>query len=121
MNTQQASIFNGINAVIGVALLVSPFVLGVTNTAQQTNDIIFGIIIGVLSLIRAFYPSRSGIWMSWFNTLFGIWLILAPFALGYAASHLWHDVIAGVIVAGLSLWDAMSGTTSAPRTRGAAI
>ena len=48
------------------------------------------------------------------NLLAGIWLIIAPFLLGYSdqAAPLWNDIIVGIIVALFGIWSAVSS----PRT-----
>jgi len=40
----------------------------------------------------------------------GAWLVLSPFALGYAdrAARVWIDVITGAAIAGLAVWSAVS-------------
>jgi hypothetical protein len=63
--------------------------------------------------------------LSWINALLGLWLILAPFVLGYGAAveaealaaagavggaqaAMWNDIIVGVIVLVLGAWSALS-------------
>jgi hypothetical protein len=47
-------------------------------------------------------------WIGWTLVILGIWLICAPFILGYssAAGALWDDIIVGVLVASLGCWAA---------------
>ncbi len=51
---------------------------------------------------------------SWVNFILGLWLIVAPFALGYAhiAGAAPEDVILGILIAAFSLW--MAATFVAP-------
>ncbi len=45
--------------------------------------------------------------LSWINFVLGIWLICAPFALGYSGtSHVaaGEDVVLGILIAAFSLW-----------------
>jgi len=48
-------------------------------------------------------------WPHWVNILAGIWLILAPFLLGYRSvmAARWNDMVIGVIVV-VCAWYAMS-------------
>ncbi len=114
-NRGQASTASGINLLLGVWLIAAPFILGYAEVTPRWNDIILGILIGGVALIRMMSPTRSTTWLSWANVLFGVWLIVAPFILGYASSvPLWNDIILGVIVTGLSFWS-ISATSQRPR------
>jgi hypothetical protein len=114
----QAITASWINIIAGVWLIFAPFVLGYANNIPRTNDIWLGIIVGVLAVIRAFTPSRTS-WLSWANVVAGIWLIIAPFVLGYAnAVPWWNDIILGIIVAGVALWNTSVGSaTTTSQTR----
>ena len=45
-------------------------------------------------------------WEEWVNLVLGLWLIVAPWALGFAGSvnALWTHVILGVLTAAVSAW-----------------
>lgn len=49
------------------------------------------------------------------NVAAGIWLIVAPFVLGYSgtARALWNDIILGVIVLALAFWSATASSRTA--------
>lgn len=118
----QVTTASGLNVLAGIWLIIAPFVLGYANQTPTTNDIWLGIIVGVLALIRA--VTRGAQWLSWINILAGIWLIIAPFVLGYAiTTPRWNDIILGIIVIILALWS--SGSQFIPqrgrRTRPAAL
>lgn len=103
---------NWLGVIAGIWLIISPFVLGYANSAARTNDIWLGIIVGVLALIRALAPLQA-VWLSWINLIAGIWLIIAPFALGYAnTTPRWNDIILGIIVAALAVWSASATSVS---------
>lgn len=42
----------------------------------------------------------------WFNLIFGLWILVSPWLLGYweIASALWNQIIVGVLILLLSLW-----------------
>ena len=51
------------------------------------------------------------------NVIAGIWLIIAPFTLGYASGiSLVNDVILGIIIAGFALWS--NGATAVEKRHG---
>lgn len=106
-----ASTASWINVLAGIWLIFAPFVLGYTQPNAVTNDIILGIVIGILALIRVFSPLRST-WLSIINILLGLWLIAAPFVLGYTNSTpFWNDIIVGIIVAVMALWSSSSSSS----------
>jgi SPW repeat len=88
-----------INVLLGIWVIISPFILGFsTLPAAMWNSVATGGAIGILALIRSSAPRQSG-W-SWTNVILGIWLIISPFALGFASGvALWNDVILGIIIA----------------------
>ncbi len=45
-------------------------------------------------------------WLNWGAGILGIWLIISPFILGYwrVTSALWSQVVAGVLVSLIALW-----------------
>ncbi|MBI2599592.1 SPW repeat protein [Candidatus Daviesbacteria bacterium] len=95
---------NWLVVLAGLWLIIAPGILGFANTAASNNDMTTGIVIGVLGLVRALMPARWS-WIDGLNLLAGLWLIIAPFILGFTfTGQIWNSVILGIIVAGLSAW-----------------
>ncbi len=95
-----------INFILGLWLIVSPFALKYSHVAGAVpEDVILGILIAAFSLwMAATYEAPSG--PAWLVVLFGIWVIIAPFVLGYSgqlASRVGNDVIVGIVVLVLAL------------------
>src|SRR5579884_3856539 len=114
----QVTTASGINVLAGIWLIIAPFVLGYVTSAPKTNDIWLGIIVGILALIRVFSGVKSA-WVSGINILAGIWLIIAPFVLGYLNNTpRVNDVILGIIVIAMAIWSggvsAATGTHRGP-------
>lgn len=106
---------SGINLIAGIWLFISAWAVTSMMGASRSNDLIFGIIVFVLSWIRMANRSRAGV-ASWLNVLCGIWLIIAPFALGYqGGGQTWNSVVVGIIVAVLGI---VSGSAGATHTTG---
>lgn len=85
----------------GLWLIISPFILGYSATnAAMNNDVIVGVIVGVLALITIIWARQTASWLSWIIALVGIWEIAAPFLLGYTSttSAAWNGVILGIII-----------------------
>jgi len=107
---QRNAAASSINILLGLWLIIAPFVLGYANlAAAQSNDIIVGIIVAIVAAIRSFGAYAARGW-SWINILCGIWLLIAPFVLGYsnAPTPLWNDIILGIIIAVLAWTSAAS-------------
>lgn len=91
--------------VVGVWLIAAPFALGYSGTFQAaTNDVGLGVLIAAWSLWMALKAGAPG-WLDWALMLFGVWTIIAPFALGYSSTTnaVANDVAAGVIVVALGI------------------
>jgi len=85
--------------VLGIWLIIAPFLLGYSHLAVATwNDIILGVLVAGTALLLKSGISGGG--ASWTNIVFGIWLILAPFILNYGNNPAprWNDIILGVLV-----------------------
>lgn len=95
---------DAVNFLLGVALFISPFTLGFgAEQAPTANALIVGAIIAILALatILAFQE-----WEEWVNAALGLWLILAPWVLGFsghATAKLTH-VLIGVAALVLAVW-----------------
>jgi SPW repeat len=88
-----------INLLAGIWLLIAPFVIGVA-VSSGANDIVLGLLLLLTSLwILAATPLPAGV--AWFQVLCGVWLIIAPFALGYnhVGTAMSNDVAIGILTA----------------------
>jgi len=89
-----------INLILGIWLILAPFVLGSLGLrATVGNDMILGILL-IASSWWILAAMTQAVGVSWFQMLCGIWLVIAPFVLRYRdVSHaLANDVVVGVIV-----------------------
>lgn len=85
-----------ITILIGLWLLVSPTLLGYATTASVWNQTLVGAVVVGLTIWHLFDVSAR--WVSWVNVIAGIWLVFAPFALGYTALAAY---INGIVTAGM--------------------
>ena len=106
----RGAILDVYNLSLAVFLFVSPWLFAYANGAARFDFWASSTLIAVLSAaaIVAFFD-----WEEWLNLLLGIWLISAPWLLGYAHTGAMHVSIGvGVIVAylaGLRIWLAHYG------------
>ncbi len=109
--TWLATLPSGLNFLAGVWLVLAPFALDYQNTGAgfngQWNDIVLGVAIAILALVRTFAPHRV-VWFSGINLVLGGWLIVAPFVLQYNAGRdatqaVTNDIVVGILVFLLAL------------------
>lgn len=89
--------------VVGLWLLVSPYVLGYSDLRVALwNNVTVGLAIAVITFVQAYIgpPGATAGRMRWLGCLFGFWLVFSPLFLGYypAAVALWNDVIVGLML-----------------------
>jgi len=112
---------SGFNAGIGAWLIIAPFILSYSGIeSAMWNDIVVGAWLLIVAGLRAVNTTKyEG--LSWANVFFGLWLVAAPFVLGYASfggglagvyetgavgdvtalNHsgaTWNDIVNGVLV-----------------------
>ena len=110
--------------VAGLWLIGMSIFAGYRDTAGfdgRWNDRVMGVLLIVVALIRIVARTTTGR-LSLISVAVGVWLIAAPFVLGYgrgphAMSSTWNDVIVGAIVvllAGVSWAAARADTVARP-------
>jgi hypothetical protein len=110
-----ASGISGLNLLAGVWLIISPFVLTLAAVPDvRWNNVAAGITIAVVAIIRMGASNQPG--LSWVNAALGVWIIISPWVLGFAANAtlMWNNVIIGALVALVALSSAFSGNAAAP-------
>jgi uncharacterized membrane protein YdfJ with MMPL/SSD domain len=97
-----------LNFILGVWLIVSPFVLLYRGISQALYDnIIVGILVAILAIWRALAEETDGMTVvSWVMALLGLWTLISPFVLGYSQTRnaMVNDVIVGIVVGILAIW-----------------
>lgn len=89
-----------VNILLGIWVIVSPFMLASHSSKAIWNNVIAGALVGILSIIRWSIHQRG--W-SWLNLILGIWLVISPFVLFLSGAAMWNNVILGIIIAALAL------------------
>jgi len=101
----------GLDILAGIWLIIAPFLLNYSaRGGSVANDVIVGIVVLVLAGVQISGENYRTSWPSWINVLLGLWLIAAPFLLGYpsGSAAMWNDIILGIVVGALSLTSALS-------------
>jgi SPW repeat len=100
---------------VAVFLFVSPWLFAYANGLVRLDFWISSALIGTTSAFAIVLFSE---WENWLNLLLGLWLISAPWLLGFAHTKAMHMSIAvGCVItylAGLELWLAHYGDENTP-------
>jgi SPW repeat len=94
-----------VNILLGIWVIVSPFVLAFHSSKAVWSNVIAGAIVGILAIIR-WGVHQTG-W-SWLNLILGIWLVISPFVLFLRGPAMWNNVILGIIIAAFALTNTYS-------------
>lgn len=92
------------NLILGLWLIASPWALGYQGAANATwNSVLLGLLIGAVAL---YAMVQVFAWEEWGNALFGAWLVVSPWILGFSgmAAAMWNAVIVGAVVLVLAVW-----------------
>lgn len=100
---------DGLSLILGLWLIVSPWVLGFTGIGAATwNAVIFGIVIALMALAVLI---RFRDWEEWTDMVIGAWIAISPWVLGFATGTeggspvaTGNFLIAGLLVLALSAW-----------------
>ncbi|MDD5249534.1 MAG: SPW repeat protein [Rhodocyclaceae bacterium] len=93
-----------VNLVLGLWMLISPWVLGYqAESAAQSNAVIVGVVIAILAALELFQVTA---WEEWVNFVLGIWLLISPWVLRFSTmtTPMANAVIIGIAVAVLAIW-----------------
>lgn len=98
---RRESILDVYELVLGLFLFFSPWLFGYAQGAGGFEAWAAGLALAAVSLAAIFFFFE---WEEWINLLLGLWLIVAPWALGFAHTTAMHVSIGvGLIVTYLAL------------------
>jgi hypothetical protein len=101
--------------IAGIWLIISPFWMGFyVARVPLWNTLLVGIAVTILALIRACFPARNVV-LSLVNLLLGVWLLFAPYVLGYWSLSVpaGVDVITGIVICVTAIWSMLATPTFA--------
>lgn len=102
------------NLVFGAWLILAPFIgVGVNHDIAAWNSYVSGAVVAIFAIVAIMRPQM---WEEWLNLIVGLWLIIAPFALGFTqqSDPMWNQIIIGLLIGIDALW---AGTQSWTRHR----
>lgn len=89
----------------GMWILASPLLFDYSvSGAALWNSISIGALVIICGSIREWGDTSKSSWASWINFLLGMWLIAAPFMLGFVDFQIgvWNAIISGIAVIGIA-------------------
>lgn len=113
----QARTASGLNLLLGVWLMFSPWVFDYGGRSAALTGVTVGALIALLAGIRlAWLHNSAG--LSGINLLLAFWSAAAPWVYEYTINTgaLWNSIFVGILVAVLAVWSAIA--TDADRRRG---
>ncbi len=103
-----------VNILLGIWVIISPFVLAFHSPKGVWSNVITGVIVGILALVR--WSMHQTGW-SWLNIILAVWLVISPFVLFLGNAAMWNNVILGIIIAALALSNSYSKESAQVRVR----
>ncbi len=104
------------NILLGVWLVLTPlFGIGAVSDVAAINSYLTGAAVAIFAIAAL---ARPQMWEEYINLVLGLWLILAPFALGFTnlAAPMWNQIIVGLLIGGAALLVTLQKST--PPTAG---
>lgn len=89
---------------VGRWLILAPFIgIGANLDVAAVNSSASGAVVAIFAIVALAFPQ---LWEEWLNLMVGLWLILAPFALGYTdqPGPMWNQIIVGLLIGIDALW-----------------
>jgi hypothetical protein len=100
----------GLNLLAGGWLFISHWVLNYGGADPVWNDVIFGIVVAAVALVRMSGGARAR-FASWLNAAVGVWLFISAFVIASSSAAMTNNIVLGVIVFVLAIAAAMAGRT----------
>ena len=109
-----------LNVVLGIWLIASCYMLGASLWRdERLTTGIFGALILGMAITRMAMPQRNMWWLSFGNIIFGLWVAISPFVLGYhyVTNATINNVIVGILVALIAATGFLRSRQEPQRTR----
>jgi hypothetical protein len=87
------------NVVLGVWLIIAPWLLGYVNPTAETQDVVVGMLITVISF-WALSTTLASAGAAWAQMGLAVWLFMGPWVLGYATGSpaFTNDLIVSTLI-----------------------
>lgn len=111
VHDRRVRVFEGVSGLLGLWLIVAPFIIGAPGQSVATSGMTAGVLIFVLAAIRFVYKHTTS--MGLVTALLGAWTIMSPWVLRETSGDFrtWNYVLVGVIVAAIEAYSLTSSAT----------
>jgi SPW repeat-containing protein len=92
-----------VGAVLGVWMVVSPWVLDYGGMTVSQNAVLVGFLLIAIEFVALSVAFRA--WEEWISVILGAWLVVSPWVLGAALVPTVNFVIVGMLVLALALYE----------------
>jgi hypothetical protein len=117
-NWRNQSWFDVVKVTIAAFLFATPWIYRFTpNVAASRNAWVCGVVIGIASIWAIVSYAE---WQEWLSLLFGLWLLISPWLLGFHASlvqAMRANVTLGIVIVILTLAELWTMHQSPPHVR----
>ncbi len=99
------------NLLLGAYLVLAPFFgIGAVGDVAAINSYLTGTAVAIFAIAAL---ARPQLWEEYTNLVLGLWLIVAPFALGFTnlAGPMYNQIIVGLLIGGTALAVTMQKVT----------
>jgi ABC-type Co2+ transport system permease subunit len=92
------------NLILAACLFISPWLLGFAGATMPARNA--WIVAVVLALVAVAALSAFAEWEEWVNVVLGLWLMAAPWVLGFTDNvyAFWTHLVLGALTATVSAW-----------------
>jgi SPW repeat-containing protein len=111
---KRVRVFSLINLLLGVWLVLVPFVFAEKSYPLAASAVLAGALIIISEVIR--YVRRHTVAFSWLVLIAGAWLIAAPWIFNAQSpgARTWNYVLGGIVVAGIAAYSITSSAFRHP-------
>lgn len=115
----RARIAGGINILLGLWLMASPWVFDYSGRSAVLNGVSVGALIAVLAGLRLTSFLRYSASVGGICLLLGFWTVVSPWTSGYVENKpaLANDIMVGVLVIALAIWSGRDTEAKQPPGR----
>jgi hypothetical protein len=108
---RRVRLFEGVSGLLGLWLILSPFIIGAPGPHVATSGIVVGVLVVLLATVRLVF--KHTIVVGLIIALLGAWTIMSPWVLGQTSEDFrtWNYVLVGVIVAAMEAYSLTSSST----------
>lgn len=108
---RRVRLFSGIDVLLGLWLVVSPWVIGAPGEDVARSGRIVGVVVILCALVR--FVRKHTAPLSWIIVLAAGWTVMSPWVLGeeQGYSRTWNYVIVGMLLAAMEAYSLTSSTT----------